>query len=133
MKENPELRRRIMRAVKGRDTAPEKMVRSMAHRLGFRFRLHRADLPGKPDLVFPRMHKVIFVNGCFWHGHKCKRGDRKPKTNAKYWQSKIDRNVQRDAEHLIALKDCGWRVAVIWECELKHLDHVEKRLQGFLR
>ncbi len=133
MKENPELRSRIMRAVKGKDTAPEKMVRSMAHRMGLRFRLHRLDLPGKPDLVFPRLRKVIFVNGCFWHGHKCKRGDRKPKANAQYWQSKIDRNVKRDAAHLTALKELGWRAAVVWECELKDPARVKKRLQGFLR
>ncbi len=133
MKETPELRSRIMRAVKGSDTAPEMAVRRLAHRLGYRFRLHRKDLPGKPDLVFPRLRKVVFVNGCFWHGHDCARGARAPKANAEYWRTKIKRNSLRDAANLGALKAKGWRAAVIWECELKELARVEKRLAGFLR
>lgn len=133
MKETPELRSRIMRAVKGGDTAPEMTVRRLAHRLGYRFRLHRKDLPGKPDLVFPRLHKVVFVNGCFWHGHDCARGAREPKANAEYWRTKIGRNRLRDAANVAALKARGWRAAVVWECELKELDRVERRLSGFLR
>jgi DNA mismatch endonuclease, patch repair protein len=85
-----------MRAVKGSDTAPEMMVRSLAHRMGYRFRLHRKDLPGKPDIVFPKLCKVVFVNGCFWHGHNCARGARAPKANAEYWRTKITRNSLRD-------------------------------------
>src|SRR4051812_31186267 len=108
MKETAEQRSRIMRAVKASDTAPEMTVRRMAHRLGYRFRLHRKDLPGKPDLVFPRLRKVIFVNGCFWHGHNCARGARAPKSNAEYWRSKIARNSARDTVNLIALKKAGW-------------------------
>lgn len=132
MKETPELRSRIMRAVKGSDTAPELAVRSMVHRLGFRFRLHRKDLPGKPDLVFPGPRKVIFVHGCFWHGHDCARGARMPKANAEYWRGKIGRNVTRDAKHLAALKDAGWQTAIVWECELKDRGRLQRRLEGFL-
>src|ERR1700749_1114031 len=128
MKETPELRSRIMRAVKSSDTAPELAVRSMVHRLGFRFRLHRKDLPGKPDLVFPGPRKVIFVHGCFWHGHDCARGARMPKANAEYWRGKIGRNVARDAKHLVALKETGWHTAVVWECELKDPGKLQKRL-----
>src|SRR5579863_2115314 len=96
MKETPEQRSRIMGAVKGSDTAPEMMVRRMAHRMGYRFRLHRKDLPGKPDLVFPGLRKVVFVHGCFWHGHDCTRGARVPIRNRDYWTAKIARNRERD-------------------------------------
>jgi DNA mismatch endonuclease (patch repair protein) len=133
MKETPEQRSRIMRAVKGSDTAPEMTVRRMAHRMGYRFRLHRKDLPGKPDLVFPRLRKVVFVHGCFWHGHDCARGARPPKANAEYWRGKIARNALRDAAHIAALEAEGWRTAVIWECELKDQARVKKRLAAFLR
>lgn len=88
----------IMSRVRNKDTSPEKIVRTTVHRLGYRFRLHRNDLPGKPDLVFPSRHKVIFVHGCFWHGHQCKRGNRLPKTNQTYWFNKINRNIERDKE-----------------------------------
>ncbi len=132
MKETPEQRSRIMRAVKGADTAPEMAVRRMAHNMGYRFRLHRKDLPGKPDLVFPRLHKVVFVHGCFWHGHDCARGARAPKANAEYWRMKISRNSLRDAANMAALKKRGWRAAVIWECELKAPERVKRRLAGFL-
>ena len=132
MRETPEQRSRIMRAVKGSDTAPEMAVRRMVHRMGFRFRLNRKDLPGKPDLVLPRLHRVVFVNGCFWHGHDCVRGARAPKANAEYWRAKIARNRLRDAASLAALKTEGWRAAVIWECELKESARVKKRLARFL-
>src|SRR4051812_36756779 len=108
MNETPEERSRIMRAVKGRDTAPELIVRRMAHAMGYRFRLHRKDLPGKPDLVFPRFHKVLFVHGCFWHGHVCDRGSRVPVQNRDYWTAKIARNKERDAKAHAALKALGW-------------------------
>ena len=109
----------VMRAVKGRDTKPEMTVRHAAHALGYRFRLHRKDLPGSPDLVFPRLKKVIFVHGCFWHGHDCARGARAPKTNAEYWQAKIAQNVARDARVLGKLDVLGWETLTIWECELR--------------
>jgi DNA mismatch endonuclease (patch repair protein) len=121
-----------MRAVRGVDTAPEMAVRRMVHRMGYRFRLHRRDLPGKPDLVFPRLYRVVFVHGCFWHGHDCARGARAPKANAEYWRAKIARNGARDSANMAALKNAGWRTAVIWECELKNLAHVKQRLARFL-
>lgn len=132
MKETPELRSRIMRAVKGANTAPELAVRSMVHRMGYRFRLHRRDLPGKPDLVFPGLKKVVYVHGCFWHGHDCARGAREPKANAVYWRAKIARNRSRDAMHLKTLRAEGWRAAIVWECELKKLTRVARRLARFL-
>ena len=108
-----------MRAVKSRDTMPEMIVRRMVHTMGKRYRLHRADLPGKPDLTFSRLKKIIFVHGCFWHGNDCKRGARLPKENADYWANKINRNRERDAKAQAALLIMGWDVLVIWECQLK--------------
>nr|WP_051335415.1 very short patch repair endonuclease [Methylocapsa acidiphila] len=122
----------IMRAVKSTNTRPEMIVRSLAHRLGFRFRLHRKTLPGCPDLVFPTRRKAIFVNGCFWHGHDCKRGARAPKNNAAYWRAKIARNVTRDAQSNSALLADGWDVLTIWECEIKDLEGLAARLHAFL-
>src|SRR4249920_1604267 len=106
--ESPEVRRRTMQAVKSKDTAPELLVRSLAHRMGYRFRLHRKDLPGKPDLVFPGRRKAIFVHGCFWHGHDCARGARVPKNNRDYWVTKVGRNVARDERSREALTALGW-------------------------
>ena len=128
----PEDRARVMRAVKGKDTKPEMIVRRLAHALGYRFRLHRKDLPGKPDLVFPGRRKVIFVHVCFWHGHECARGSRQPKQNAEYWRNKIARNVERDADNLQALERLGWQTQVIWECEMKDRDALADRLRAFL-
>ena len=121
-----------MRAIKGRDTGPEKAVRRLAHGMGYRFRLHRADLPGKPDLTFPGRRAVIFVHGCFWHGHGCKRGAVKPKTNVAFWTAKLTRNVERDAAQLSRLKADGWQALVIWECETKDGSRLAKRLKRFL-
>ncbi|WP_273145516.1 very short patch repair endonuclease [Oceanicaulis alexandrii] len=129
----PEDRSRVMRAVKGKDTKPEMIVRRMAHALGYRYRLHRKDLPGKPDLVFVGRKKVIFVHGCFWHGHDCARGSRQPKTNAEYWRAKIARNISRDAANLQALDAQGWQALVLWECDLKDRDALAVRLRDFLR
>ncbi|MBW8636651.1 very short patch repair endonuclease [Hoeflea sp. WL0058] len=123
-----------MRAVKSRDTAPEMVVRRLVHALGYRYRLHRRDLPGVPDLVFPGRRKVVFVHGCFWHGHDCPRGARAPKTNADYWRAKIARNTARDARNAQALTDAGWRVLTVWECETaktKRAD-LEAKLKAFL-
>lgn len=133
MKETLEARSRIMRAVRSRDTAPEITVRSMVHQMGYRFRLHRKDLPGKPDLVFPRLHKVILVNGCFWHGHDCARGSRAPKTNEAYWRGKIALNRARDARNAAKLQSAGWRSAIVWECELRVATRVKRRLATFLQ
>ena len=131
--ETPEQRSRIMRAVKGRDTTPELIIRRLAHSMGYRFRLHRKDLPGKPDLVFPRMRKAIFVNGCFWHGHDCGRGARIPKENREYWVRKIARNRQRDSVVREALTALGWKITVLWECELTNTTGIRRRLRQFLR
>ena len=127
-----EARSDIMRAVKGRDTTPEMIVRRMVHAMGKRYRLHRHDLPGKPDLTFPRSRKIIFVHGCFWHGHDCKRGDRQPKDNAEYWMQKISRNKARDTRSQEALKSLGWDVLVIWECQLKDRGALRDQFKIFL-
>lgn len=132
MKETPALRSRIMRAVKSVDTTPELVVRRLAHAMGYRFRLHRKDLPGKPDLVFPGMHKAIFVHGCFWHGHDCVRGARVPKGNRDYWLTKITRNRKRDCAAREALASSGWKIAVLWECELRDENRLRHRLNRFL-
>jgi len=113
---SPEVRSRIMSKIKSRDTAPELKVRSRLHAAGFRFRLHRADLPGRPDIVLPRYRSVVFVNGCFWHGHECRRG-RLPSSNREYWAKKIDCNMRRDQSNYKALTELGWNVVVIWECD----------------
>jgi DNA mismatch endonuclease (patch repair protein) len=107
-----------MRAIRGKDTRPELEVRRLIHGLGYRFRLHRADLPGKPDLAFPARRKVIFVHGCFWHCHACKSG-LIPNSNRDFWLPKLGQNKARDARNLVALTQQGWKVLVIWECELK--------------
>jgi len=130
--ESPGVRRRTMQAVKSKDTAPELLVRSLAHRMGYRFRLHRKDLPGKPDLVFPGRRKAIFVHGCFWHGHDCARGARVPKKNRAYWLKKINCNRERDHASLAGLTDLGWKIKVIWECELKDEKLLRHELRQFL-
>ncbi len=107
-----------MAGIRGRNTRPELVVRSILHRRGFRFRLHRRDLPGKPDLVFPKHRAIIRIHGCFWHGHGCHLF-RWPKTREEFWQEKIRSNMARDRRQLSALRDAGWRVATIWECALK--------------
>ena len=132
MTEDPAIRSRIMQAVKSKDTAPEMMVRRLAHGMGYRFRLHRKDLPGKPDLVFPRLHKALFVHGCFWHGHNCPRGDRVPVQNRDYWIEKIARNKERDKQACGALKAIGWSSLVVWECQLKDADAARKTIRRFL-
>jgi len=108
-----------MQAVKSKDTAPELAVRRLAHGMGYRFRLHHKDLPGTPDLVFPRLHKALFVHGCFWHGHDCARGARVPVQNRAYWTQKIARNRDRDQVAVSALAALGWKVVVLWECEVR--------------
>ena len=125
-------RSRTMRQVKDRDTTPEMMVRREIHRLGYRYRLHRKDLPGKPDLVFPGRRKVIFVHGCFWHGHDCARGARVPKTNREYWTAKIARNVERDCVNRERLHALGWKSMVVWECELKDKASFIREVRAFL-
>ncbi|MBN9060988.1 MAG: very short patch repair endonuclease [Rhizobiales bacterium 65-9] len=125
-------RSEVMRRVKGENTTPEKKARSLLHRLGYRFRLHRADLPGKPDIVFPARRSVIFIHGCFWHGHDCARGARMPKTNADYWRQKIARNRVRDEKHLAELEKLGWRALVVWECEMRDEKSMIGKFRSFL-
>lgn len=121
-----------MRRVKGRDTAPELTVRRALTRLGARYRLHRRDLPGHPDVVLPGRRLALFVHGCFWHGHDCPRGARVPKRNRDYWVGKVGRNRTRDAQNSDALTALGWRVETIWECELKDAAALEARLKEML-
>lgn len=121
-----------MRAVKSRDTIPERAVRSALHRMGCRFSLHRADLPGKPDIVMPARGAIVFVHGCFWHGHDCRHGKRKPATNAAYWRAKISRNRERDKRTLATLRRGGWRVLVVWECQTRNEAVLTDRLRRFI-
>jgi DNA mismatch endonuclease (patch repair protein) len=121
-----------MRAVRSRDTTPELIVRRAATALGYRYRLHKATLPGKPDLVFASRRKAILVHGCFWHGHDCKRGAREPKSNVEYWRAKVRRNRQRDADAIAALTEAGWNVLIVWECEVKNRGALADRLAQFL-
>ncbi len=123
-----------MQAVKSENTGLELKVRRLLHAAGYRYRLHRKDLPGSPDIVFPGRRKVIFVHGCFWHGHDCPRGARVPKTNARYWSRKIERDRERDRLSLEALDEVGWRHLVVWECETKPdmLKGLGQKLAGFL-
>lgn len=120
-----------MQQIKGKDTKPEMIARSLLHRLGYRFRLHRKDLPGTPDIVFPSRRLAIFVHGCFWHGHLCRIGQL-PKSRLDYWQPKIESNVVRDQRKQTALAAIGWRVAVVWQCELTDRDAVADRLRRLL-
>jgi DNA mismatch endonuclease (patch repair protein) len=132
MSVSPEDRSRIMRAVKGRDTKPEMTVRRMVHAMGYRYRLHRKDLPGKPDLAFASAKKTIFVHGCFWHGHDCPRGARVPKSNRDYWTNKIADNRARDARAQKQLIAANWGVLVLWECKLKDRADVQVQIRTFL-
>lgn len=127
-----EKRSEVMAAVKGRNTGPERQVRRLVHAMGFRFRLHRRDLPGSPDLVFPRFRKVVFVHGCFWHRHADCRRATLPTSNQETWKRKFERNVERDAENIRSLNAYGWTVLVIWECELRNPEKVATRIRTFL-
>jgi len=126
-----EQRRRIMQAVKTRDTGPELAVRRLLHGMGYRYRLHPRGLPGKPDIVFVSRRKVVFVHGCFWHGHGCAKG-RLPKSRLDYWRAKIEANVDRDRTKIEQLEAQGWNVAVVWQCETAQRDALASRLKEFL-
>lgn len=122
----------IMARIKQKNTTPEMRVRRAVHRLGFRFRLHRRDLPGAPDLVFPRLRQVVFVHGCFWHQHAgCKRAHA-PKSQLEYWQPKLAKNVWRDRAHIFELQNRGWRVGIIWECETTSAELLNSRIVSLL-
>ncbi|WLA78135.1 very short patch repair endonuclease [Bradyrhizobium diazoefficiens] len=120
-----------MQSVKGKDTTPEMLVRRLVFKAGYRYRLHQKKLPGSPDLVFPARRKVIFVNGCFWHGHGCPKG-KLPKSRPDFWGPKIARNKQRDADALERLRNLGWKVLTIWQCETKDSVSLRRTLVKFL-
>ncbi|WP_132651939.1 very short patch repair endonuclease [Rhizobium sp. BK418] len=128
----PESRRRLMARVKATDSKPEMLVRRAVHRLGYRYRLHVRALPGTPDLVFPRLNKVIFVHGCFWHRHSGCARTTTPKAHAEYWQRKFNDNVRRDERSQATLETLGWQVLVIWECEITDSDRLTEQLYTFL-
>ena len=122
----------IMAKVRGKDTGIEMLVRRMVHSMGYRYRLHDSKLPGKPDLVFPSRRKVVFVHGCFWHKHGCRRGRRSPVANAEYWEHKRERNRVRDKKAVRELRSAGWKVLVVWECRIRNLDGLHNKLLSFL-
>jgi DNA mismatch endonuclease, patch repair protein len=127
-----EERSRNMSKIRSKNTGPERAVRSLLHRAGYRFRLHVKDLPGKPDIVLPKYGAVVFVHGCFWHRHKGCKDATTPKTNKRFWADKFARNVANDQKYTRQLRRKGWRVIVVWECQLKAPDKVLARLQRFL-
>ena len=122
-----------MSRIKGRDTKPEVIVRSLLHMMGYRFRLHRKDFPGKPDIVLPKYRTVIFVHGCFWHRHKSCKFAYVPKTRVEFWQNKFQGNIERDKLNQAKLKKAGWQVIVIWECHIKKLKALQKTLKKMLK
>lgn len=122
-----------MSRVKARDTKPELAIRSLLHAMGYRFRLHNKNLPGKPDIVLPKHRRIVFVHGCFWHGHKgCRRAAR-PASNVEFWNAKLDSNIKRDNESLKALEQLGWKCLVIWQCELHQESVIRNRLKQFMK
>jgi DNA mismatch endonuclease, patch repair protein len=128
----PQQRSFNMSRIRSRDTRPEMIVRSIAHRMGFRYQLHKKDLPGKPDLVFVRQRKIIDVHGCFFHMHNYQYGRVKPATNAEFWQTKRESNRKRDRRNSRLLKEAGWDVLIIWECQTRSVACVEKTIADFL-
>lgn len=121
-----------MSRVSGQDTKPEIAVRSLLHNLGYRFRLYRKDLPGKPDITLPRYKKVIFVHGCFWHGHTACSRSKRPSTNEEFWREKLDKNIERDKATVKALEELGWDVLTVWTCEVKDSNKLKLKLLSFL-
>lgn len=129
----PELRSKVMASIRGRDTRPEILVRSLLHRMGYRFTVRNRKLPGSPDVCLPKWRAVVFVHGCFWHQHRPCTLARMPRSNLTYWRPKFERNRKRDREALRALRYLGWRTLVIWECQLDDLDSLIIRVTSFLR
>lgn len=122
----------VMRQVRSKDTKPELVVRRLTHRMGYRYRLHVKELPGTPDIVFSKRRKIIFVHGCMWHGHEGCPNNRRPHSRQDYWIPKLDGNKKRDAVNVAKLNEQGWDVLVIWECEVKNVEELAKRLTYFL-
>ena len=127
----PGKRGQIMAAVRSKDTTPELKIRRALHRLGYRYALHASDLPGRPDLVFRPRKKIVFVHGCFWHGHRCKKG-RRPKTNRSFWSAKADNNKARDRRVTRNLRRGGWSVLTVWQCQTKDMDKLVDKIARFL-
>ena len=137
MAETPEQRSRTMSRIRSTNTKPEMVVRRLLHALGYRYRLHRKNLPGKPDIAFGPRRKIVEVRGCYWHAHlrydpKCWEARSESKSNKSYWGPKMDRNVERDQKNLALLQEAGWDVLVIWECDLRDMDAVRDRIERFL-
>ena len=128
----PAKRSEIMSAVRTKNTGPELLVRKLLSKQGYRYRLHRKDLPGRPDIVFPGRQKAILVHGCFWHGHRCKKG-RLPKSHLRYWRRKISDNKKRDDRNISKLKQYGWNVLIIWQCQLKDIVAIETKIRRFIK
>lgn len=129
---SPKRRSEIMSRIRGKNTTPELIVRKLVYSMGYRYRLHYVKLPGKPDLVFPGRKKVIFVHGCFWHGHEGCRKAKLPKTKLDYWRPKLEENKQRDALKQEKLKELGWQILIIWQCELKEIELLKSNIMTFL-
>lgn len=127
-----EQRKNVMSSVKQRHTKPEIAIRKLLHRYGFRFRLHNKKLPGTPDIVLPKYKAVIFVHGCFWHQHEGCRKARRPTSNVEFWNEKLDRNAERDTRKESELKNLGWKVLIIWDCEIKDGDSLIEKIKHFL-
>jgi DNA mismatch endonuclease (patch repair protein) len=125
-------RSKIMARVRSRNTKPEKIVRQIVFGLGYRYRLHCKDIPGRPDLVFRKKKKAIFVHGCFWHGHDCRAGLNRPTSNKSYWDEKLRKNIARDKANSENLLGQGWKVLVIWECELGNIEKLRENVASFL-
>lgn len=125
-------RSNIMSRVKGKNTKPELMVRTLLHKMGYRFRLHQKDLPGKPDIILKKYKTVIFVHGCYWHRHDCKRGQSLPSSNKEFWKKKFQGTIERDEKACKQLKDLGWNVGIVWQCELKNPDDLVEKLKNIL-
>lgn len=125
-------RSRTMAKVRSKNTKPEMKVRKALRELGYGYRLHGRTLPGTPDIFFPGKKKAIFINGCFWHGHHCRAGQNQPKSNLEYWEKKLSRNLERDKISQLALRNLGWAILIIWECELKNIDEIKAKLSEFL-
>jgi len=128
----PKERSELMSRIRGTDTKPEMFVRRLVHGMGYRYRLHRRDLPGTPDLVFPSRRKVVFVHGCFWHRHHGCRFAYEPKTRRKFWMAKFEQNVKRDQAAKAALQKRGWDVMIVWECEIRNIEDTRSHLRQFL-
>ncbi len=129
----PEQRQRCMKSIPGKNTKPELMVRKLLFNMGYRYRLHYSNLPGKPDLVFPGKRKVIFIHGCFWHRHDCKKGQSLPNKNMDFWRKKLSDNENRDSRNISDLNKLGWEVLIIWECQIKNIQVLLDSLRSYLK